>query len=369
MPIIIILIVVGLAVYIQRLLYEKRWFKHLSAKVRFQDKYLTEGAETTLFEEVQNAKLLPLPWVQMKFQLNRNAQSKDAIFESDVFNILFYQRIQRSRKLTLKKRGIYEIKSLDLLSHDLLITSKYVHMLPNHAAVTVHPRPLGKDQLKVPFEKLMGTIATRRYTLEDPYLFKGIRDYQEQDSFKNINFKASARAGKWLVNTHEYTVDQKVRIFFLADKPSSVFNESEYEGGLRYAAGLLSALEEQGIPVSLETNALDALEKREPSLEVGCSEQHVMACLDLLARLDLMAVGEKGTDILQGLTRAYQADEYYVILTPCRTRDMLEGYQELRGYTDACMFISPITGREMAADRAEGYNLEEEIEGFYYHVV
>lgn len=369
MPIIIILIVVGLAVFVQRVLYEKRWFKHLDAEVAFEEKYLTEGSETTLDVTLQNAKLLPLPWVQLKFQLNRNNQVKDAIFESDIFNILFYQKILRKRKVLLKKRGLYEIKALDLLSHDLFISNKFVHALPNRAALTVYPRPLERDLLQVPYEKLMGIVATRRYTLEDPYLFKGIRDYQDSDSFKNINFKASARAGKWLVNTHEYTLDQKVRILLLADKPSSYFDENAYEGGLRYAAGLILALEEDGIPAGLYTNAVDSFDRQVQELEAGCSEHHTNAALELLARLDLLEIKESGAGILEELAQSYEADDFYVIICPCRTREMLDAYERLLSFTEACMFISPISSREYGYEISEGKDLEKELSQFYYYKI
>ncbi|MBO6159036.1 MAG: DUF58 domain-containing protein [Firmicutes bacterium] len=368
MPILIILIVAGLVMGVQRLIYKKYWDKALQAKVSFSDYYLFEGGSTTVEEVMRNAKLLPLPWVHLKFQILRNGKS-DNLFSSDIFNILFHQQITRKSRLTLQKRGIYQIQSLDLLSYDLFITSKFVKKLDNQASVTVFPVALADTAVQVSYEKLMGRIATRRYTLEDPFLFKGIRPYQPQDSFKNINFNASARAGEWLVNTHEYTLEQKVKIVLLTDKSTNYFDETAYEQGLRYAAALSARLEKEGVPVSFMTNGLDSIDHTEPYLEAGASPNHTDALLELLARLDLMETGREGSKILDDLRENRQADEYYVIIAPDRGRSLLDGYLRLREYTDAAQMVVPIRAMDFFDLPLEDQKREEMVEGYLYYKI
>lgn len=368
MPILIILIVVGLVMGLQRLIYKKYWDRSLDAKVRFSDYYLFEGGTTTLSEVMSNAKILPLPWVHLKFQILRNGKS-DNLFRSDIFNILFNQQITRKSELTLTRRGVYQVSTLDLLSYDLFITSKFVKKLPNQATITVFPLSLADTDIAVPYEKLMGEIATRRYTLEDPFLFKGIRPYQPEDSFRNINFNASARAGEWLVNTHEYTLDQKVHIVLLTDKSTNYYDESAYEQGLRFAAALTSRLEKDGIPVSFYSNGLDSIEKKEPMLEAGASQNHTDAVLELLARLDISETGTEGTKVLEELAEDRQPDEYYVIIAPDRSRHMLDGYLHLRSYTSACQLIVPIRTMDYFDLPEEDQKKEETIENYYYYKI
>lgn len=366
MPVIIIPIVVGILIVLQKVIYQRFWSNNLDAEVTFRDHSLTAGTETEISERMANAKILPLPWVQMKFEILRNGKT-DNLFRNDLFNILFHQQIIRKSKIKLEKRGVYQIKKVSLLSSDLFISSKLYKHYDNHTSVTVYPRGIDSEELNVPYEKLMGEIATRRYTLEDPFLFKGIREYQPEDSFRNINFKASARGGQWLVNTHEYTLDQKVRILLLADHSYDYSDEEEYEAALRYAVSLTSRLEGDGVPVMLESNALDALEGTEPRIKEGCSQQHVDGVLEALARLDLTATGTKGVDMIRNLIEQRSADEYYVILSPEHGKAQMEAFKELQSYTDACMYISPITFRSFTAMREEERRLADVVDNFYYY--
>lgn len=365
MPVIIIPIVVGVLIVLQKLVYQRFWSNNLDAEVKFRDHSLSAGTETEIVERMTNAKILPLPWVQMKFEILRNGKT-DNLFRNDLFNILFHQQIVRKSRIRLEKRGVYQIKTVSLLSADLFISSKLYKHYDNHTSVIVFPRGIDSDQINVPYEKLMGEIATRRYTLEDPFLFKGIREYQPEDSFRDINFKASARGGKWLVNTHEYTLDQKVRILLLSDRTYTYADELEYEAALSYAAELTSRLEADGVPVMLESNALDALEGTEPRIREGCSQQHVDGVLEALARLDLTAYGTKGQDMIRDLIDQRSADEYYVIISPEHGKNVLDAFMELQSYTDACMFISPVTYRSMTAMKEEERRLEETVENFHF---
>jgi len=366
MPVLIILIVVWLVTWLQRWIYEKRWYKNLDARVSFGDKNMSAGQETELIETMGNAKWLPLPWVQLKFEILRNGKS-DNLFRADLFNILFHQQIVRKSKLTLKKRGVYQIKGLSLLSYDLFVSKKLYRNYENQATITVYPSALEEDAIKVPYEKLMGEIATRRYTLEDPFLFKGIREYQPQDGFRDINFKASARNSRWLVNTHEYTLDQKVQVVLLTDKPSQYYDENEYETSLRYAAELVTALERDGIPTAFYSNGPDALDGTEPKLGDGCSENHIESVLEALARLDLYDTVTPGEEVLRELCENREPDEYYVIISPDHNPNILDGYRDLREYTDACQFISPISYRNYNSMTEEEQKLEETVENFFYY--
>ncbi|MCF0135125.1 MAG: DUF58 domain-containing protein [Lachnospiraceae bacterium] len=366
MPVIIIPIIVGLLIYLQKWVYERFWSRNLDAEAAFRDHTLSAGCETEITERMTNAKILPLPWVQMKFEILRNGKT-DNLFRAELFNILFHQQIVRKSKITLEKRGIYQISQVSLFSSDLFISGKLYKHYPNRTSVTVFPQKLPESDLDVPYEKLTGDIATRRYTLEDPFLFKGIRQYQQGDSFKNINFKASARSGEWLVNTHEYTLDQKVRILLLADRSFLYAEEQEYEAALSYAATLTGRLEEEGVPVILESNALDALENKQPFVPEGCSQNHTDAVLEALARLDLTRTGEKGQDMIRRLIDQRSADEYYVIICPEHSKVLMEAYQELAEYTTACMYIAPVTYRAITAMKEEEARLEKSVPNFFYY--
>ena len=368
MPVIVILIVIALMLWGQKIIYQKFWSRKLTAQVRLRDSYMFEGNETEISEIMTNDKLLPLPWVHLKFQILRNGKS-DNLFRSDIFNILFHQQIVRKSKILLTRRGVYQINHLDLLSYDMFITKKFVKVENNHAQITVYPATVEKESFDVPYEKIMGTLATKRYTLEDPFLFKGIRDYQEHDSFKDINFMASAKSGKWLVNTHEYTVDQTVHILLLTDNGSNYYDENIYEAGLRLAAAMLSRFERDGVPCSFTCNGLDSLERKEVSIGSGCSENHIDTVLESMARLELDVTGTAGREIIETLQEKRQAEDYYVIISAYYGDDFINAYNELRDFTTSCTWITPIRtiGFEQLEQRVQ--DMDKTIEDFHFYKV
>ncbi|MBR6682901.1 MAG: DUF58 domain-containing protein [Firmicutes bacterium] len=368
MPVLIVLIVIGLLLWAQRVIYQHFWSKKLTAQVKIRDSYMFEGNETEITEIMTNDKILPLPWVHLKFQIFRNGKTAE-IFRSDVFNILFHQQIIRKSKLELKRRGVYQISKLDLLSYDMFITKKFVKMMDNQAQITVYPATVEKEVFDVPYEKIMGNMATKRYTIEDPFLFKGIRDYQEHDSFKDINFMASAKAGKWLVNTHEFTLDQTVRLILLTDNATNYYDENLYESGLRLAAAMLSRFERDGVPCSFMCNGLDSLDKKELVIEAGCSENHIDTVLENMARLELDARGSRGSDIVDALQEKRQAEDYYVIIAPYYGKDLVEAYNNLHSYTTSCTWICPISA--FGFDQLEQYiqDMDKTIEDFHFYKV
>ena len=74
MPIVLILCVAGLLYWLQNWIYHRYWNKNLSVSVRFTDQFMFEGAATALTETITNRKILPLPWIYVKFQISRNGK-------------------------------------------------------------------------------------------------------------------------------------------------------------------------------------------------------------------------------------------------------------------------------------------------------
>jgi uncharacterized protein (DUF58 family) len=58
-----------------------------------------------------------------------------------------------------------------------------------------------------------GVMQTKRQFLEDPFEYRGMREYQPYDDMKSINWKATAKTGDFKVNLHDFTTVRSVRIF------------------------------------------------------------------------------------------------------------------------------------------------------------
>ena len=101
MTLIVILILTAVLIVLQRVLYRRFWSKNLSVDLRFSDSSGIEGGRISLAETITSRKLLPLPWLTVKFQVSRylsfpdrlHAVVTDDYYREDLFAISIYQRI------------------------------------------------------------------------------------------------------------------------------------------------------------------------------------------------------------------------------------------------------------------------------------
>ncbi len=364
MRILILLVVLALFYLIVRLIYIKHWDKNLKAEIHLgRDRYIFEGEEIHVEEVLTNNKILPLPWIYVKYQLSGNNHPR--IYRSDMYSILFHQRIRRKHKHILTERGVYTVSSMDLISYDLFLSKKLAKTEKNSPGqITVFPRLLPEAEWPVSYEQMQGDIITKRFFLEDPYLLKGIREYQSHDSFRDINFKASARVGKWMVNVHEYTVSQKVCILLGMDKAARYYNINEYESVLRLAGSIADVFESQGVPVELYSNGTDALRGDTIHVEAGCGAEHINAVLEALARLEIEK--EKGTiasALREAVAAGEQGDTLYILMTPCYSKEIIEAYKQLTEVQESCYWILPIVQSQLNEEESPFQKMEEEIRG------
>lgn len=363
MPVLVIFAVVGIVYYIQKKIYQKYWNRNLEADVDFTDRFMFENESTVLTETITNAKKLPLPWIHVKFQISRNG--KVEFYRSDMFSILFYQQIRRRIPYTFKERGVYTIKGVDLVSHNLFITDKLAQTVQSGDTLIVYPRRIDAEEFRVPYEKMMGEIVTKRCLMEDPYMFKGIREYQPYDSFRSINFNASARAGQWMVNTQDPSVSQTIHILLNMEKGTEHYNEYLYEQSIRLAASLAAQYEEDGVPVSLYCNGKDIMTKSDITVPGGCGAGHTHSVFEALARLDVPAAVEPMAGELEKALKKSDPDTLYVLISPYYGDDLKETYKELRSYMSSCMWILPVSYKDLTDPEFLGVKVPEEAEDVY----
>ena len=135
----------GVLYLLQSWLYEYFWGKNLSADVTFTESAITEGELGQLQETIVNAKLLPLPMVRVKFEIDRSLQFEeegnisisDKCYKNDIFSIMLYQKITRTIPFRGTKRGYYSIDQMDLVSTDLFMTATLVGVKPVHTNLLV----------------------------------------------------------------------------------------------------------------------------------------------------------------------------------------------------------------------------------------
>lgn len=343
--VIFITVLFAILLYIfQKITYERYWDNNLSVELNFSDKHAFEGESLTLSETITNRKFLPLPWLTVKFQVSRNLYFNDTnntvitdyLYRNDLFSIMMYQKINRRLPFVCGKRGYYTIKSIDIVSSDLFITTILADHITSDDYIYVYPKLIPIEELLVPYQKIQGQLLTKRYIAEDPFEFRGIRQYQNYDSMKAVNWKATARTGQLKVNVNDYTASQEIVIFLNLEKDNSwQENTSLFEETIRIAASLASYYIEDGVTVSIVANSKDILTGEPIDIAAGCSMDHTINIYESLARIDLNKTSGSFIDMLQQKMQYHEKEPLWVIVSSYHEKDLLEFYASLKyqGYT------------------------------------
>lgn len=290
-----ILVVFMALVLLQRTVYRHLWIRNLTVDLKFSAKTGIEGSSVWLTEVISSRKALPLPWLTVKFQVSRylafpdnlHASVTDDYYREDLFSLAMYQRISRTLRVNLKKRGYYSIKSIDLVSSDLLLTRKLVGHTESLSVITVTPRMLTREELEIPYRQLIGQVLVRQALLPDPFEFRSIREYQNFDTMKSVNWLATARTGQLKVNVNEYTASRDVLILLNIEPDGAFYEELLIEEGIRVASSLCEYLVTDGISCGLISNGRDIITREPIEIQSGQSIQHVQQVQEQLGRLDL----------------------------------------------------------------------------------
>lgn len=279
---------------LEQKLYQKLWKKGLNVKVCFTKDSLFEGEESTLQEVVENRKKLPLSMLKVKFQTHRNllfeetngSRTTDRYYRNDVFQVGGGEKITRNITFTGGKRGFYTIRTVDLVAADLFLTSPMVATAAVNTSVYVYPKPFDSAEFRHSLKQLNGEILTRRHLLEDPFEYRGIREYQPFDDMRSINWKATAKTGELKVNQRNHTALQSVRIFLNLEDEGILKKQDCVEAAIRIGAGLCEHFLKEGIQTACYGNAEDALSGTLLCMEAGAGQGHMtgiyrgLACMD-----------------------------------------------------------------------------------------
>ncbi|MCD7807467.1 MAG: DUF58 domain-containing protein [Lachnospiraceae bacterium] len=304
----IALITVGIVAWllymIQLKVYQKLWNRNLSVKIDFSCREIFEGEQGNLLEVVENRKHLPLAMLKVKFHTDRNlvfddvdgSRVSDLFYRNDVFQIGGGERITRTLSFTGQKRGYYKIMGIDLVSTELLMTADMAESRGEDSWLYVYPRPFFSEDFWQSLQQLNGEVLTRRHLIEDPFEYRGIREYQPFDTMRSVNWKATAKTGSLKVNQRNYTALQTIRIFFNIDDLGILKKDDAVELCLRICAALSAYFLSQGIRVSLYGNGVDVINNEPVGIEAGAGNGQMDQIYKALARVDTSKAGVNFTE-------------------------------------------------------------------------
>ncbi len=287
--------IIGLLLFvIQKSIYERLWQKSLYVSVSFGKEPIFEGEQGELKEIIENRKRLPLSMLKVKFKTDRHlnfgnekgSRTTDQYYRNDIFRIGSGERVTRTLKFRGGRRGYYTIDEISLVASDLFFLSQMVADQKVKTELYVYPRPYDDARLRRSLIRMNGEMLSRRHLLEDPFEYRGIREYQPYDDMRSINWKATAKTGDFKVNQKNYTSLKSVRIFFNIQDDNILKKEAAVEMTLRIAAALCRLFLQQGIQVSCYGNGVDIVTHSPFSVSPKAGQGQMDTIYRGLARID-----------------------------------------------------------------------------------
>lgn len=295
MEFVLVVLMVCLLYGIQHWYFRKHWNRGLHVDLNFLSKGINAGETCRLEEVITNAKRMPLPALQVKFRTDAsfhfnedgNSITTDYYYRQDLFSVGGRQRVTRSLKFCARQRGFFQITEVDILVKNFFFTAQYSIRQPNETALYVYPYKRDIKSFDFLYRQMMGEIIAKRRIEEDPFAFRGIREYHRSDPMRRINWKSSARNGSLLVNSFESTATQTVCVLLDGQTQSVYARKKMQEMGISVASSIAGKLLQTGIPVSLYSNARDILTGELVKIEPGSHRRHLETIDRGLARIDL----------------------------------------------------------------------------------
>ncbi len=272
MSVLWLVVLTGILVALQAVLFSIFDLRHLRYERRFSVQTAHEGQNVELIENIRNEKLLPVPWLRaesrMPAELRFGDKPTDAMHEvkgglyhKSLFFLAPMCAITRHHAVTLQRRGVYAAGSVALTAGDLFALVKKERQLELDCGIVVYPALLSENELPDPAHRWLGDAVVRRWIMPDPFLVNGIRDYRAGDPMRDVHWKATARTGELRVKQHDYTSDPRALVILnvqvspwqWSDVPPQ--NIEDMEQAIRIAATLCVRAIKSGMNAGFATNA------------------------------------------------------------------------------------------------------------------
>lgn len=347
------------------LYYRKHWAEQLEAEVAFGQDVLYAGQQTEITERIENRKRMPVPVLEVAFQVRKeirfldleNTAVSDFTYKRDVFSMLGRQRITRRLAVECRRRGHYRIEKVDFTAYSLLHTWIYTVQQQVETSVYVYAKRTDVSELTLCCEKMLGARQCARRLYEDPFAFRGIREYTVTDPMKTINWKASAKSGELMVNTFDSTLTEQVMIYLNVADEGIIKHENLIEEGISVAASLAQKLIGKGMEVGIAVNVTGEKYRLSPAGGRG----QLTSIERMLAELDWKAQVISYESILTELPEGAMP-----VFISRNTEGIDGAVTEFLGKEQEGIWVVPMTAAELSEEKAKGQREMQHREAVQY---
>lgn len=351
-----IILFTAIAMGLQGWIYRKLALRKLSYSRSFSKNKVFAGEQLEMVEQIQNEKLLPLPWVRLESMmpsaLRYQSQSNLDIHAGEqlqnhksLFVMKPFSRIVRTHRITCMKRGVYQVDSATMTAGDLFGIAESYRQMKLGLEVVVYPQLVPIEQVPFSNKSWIGDITVKRWILDDPFWKTGARPYAAGDSLRSVHWKATARTNHLQVHQNDYTADRKLQLLVNVQTSEGMWHKVTFpetvERALSYAASIAGVTIAQGVPTGFSCNAwMKDYPKGTPvEMTPAAGPQQLQTMYELMAHLEMEMTTSFHTVLERQLTASAETD--LLIITPLpldSSQALLEEYRK-RGVSIEILYV------------------------------
>lgn len=335
--------------------WTERAFDKLTLNRDTEPSRISFGEEADYEITLENRKFLPVPWLHLKNPVSegldfvkkgalREPFGRDVNVFFDVFGLRWFERLSRRYRIVPRKRGIFSFGPARLLYKGVLGFFKNQKEFKGSTKLIVYPKVLPFSGKSIEPHFLFGSRPRRGWIYTDPLNPMGVRPYQSTDSFKKINWKASARHRRLESEIHHPSYDPEIHVFLAAVGGKQAWwegkVENKFELAVICAASLMDKAFEDRYRVGFYTNAKEQGGKVGQMPNLGHqSRERVMT---ELARLRPYGSG-KMTDLMRDEISEIRPGATVIVVSPTEEEEMRN---ILSDYAKRCRLTVVWVGKE-----------------------
>ena len=190
----------------------------------FDRSHVFPGEPVEMTVTVTNSKSLPLTWLRISDTLPVSPETDNVISQTSTrvsgrydlinsYSMHARELIERSVTMQFPARGYYTMGPATYQSGDVftLFTIERAH---NYlSTIVVYPKIETLEELGLPAKEPFGDLKIRTSLFTDPIKTRGIRDYQPQDRFRDVHWKATARRGELQTKIYDPSTGMTLAVF------------------------------------------------------------------------------------------------------------------------------------------------------------
>lgn len=247
--------------------------KNVETMIKSSMKAGFPGARICVDVEIENNKLLPMPWINIYMPIPSNGAvtipfvRKTESFEQPMLAsigantaevgemrckaIPWYGSVRYTVELFAKKRGLVHLNQWRVDTGDIFGLTEESLTFSNGGVVVIYPQ-IVPVTIKPLVGNLWNSTTGTNGIMDDISVIKSTRLYQTTDNPKHINWRLLSRAMPLMVNSYEQITPKSIHLIFDGESFSSPNGHlDEMEDAISLIASALMELRKAGINVYL----------------------------------------------------------------------------------------------------------------------